>query len=55
MLVSLDWIAIIVVTFGTFVVGNFWFGQLFGKTWMKIHHGSDRMSEPDIKKAMKLV
>ena len=52
-MVSLNWLGIIIIAMGIFVIGNFWFGPLFGKTWMRIHHGSDRMSESEMKKAMK--
>ena len=33
-LASLNWIAIIVLTIGSFVLGYLWYGPVFGKAWL---------------------
>lgn len=50
--ISLNWLAIIIITLVTFFGGAFWHGPLFGKIWMKIHHGDKKYSEDEMKKMM---
>ena len=49
---SLNWIAIIVCTLLSWVGGAVWFGPVFGKLWMRIHHGDKKMSDAEMKKSM---
>ncbi len=44
---NVNWLAIIVATLSTFVLGAIWYGPLFGKPWMK-EHG---FTEEDLKNA----
>lgn len=50
---SLNWLAIAVVTVGSWMFGALWFGPIWGKIWMKIHHGEKKMSDAEMKEAMK--
>lgn len=34
-LATVDWLAVLVATVSTFVLGGVWYGPLFGKTWMR--------------------
>ncbi len=45
--VSVNWLAVIVATISTFVLGAIWYGPLFGKAWMA-EHG---YTEEDLKDA----
>ena len=49
---ELNWIAILIITVASFFVGAAWHGPLFGKLWMKIHHGDKKFTDEEIKKAM---
>jgi uncharacterized membrane protein YciS (DUF1049 family) len=40
--IMLDPVAIGVLAFANFVLGALWFGPIFGKLWMKIHHGDKK-------------
>ncbi len=42
--VALPWLQIILMTIVSWIVGALWFGPLFGKVWMKIHHGDKTLS-----------
>ncbi len=44
---SLNWLAIIVATLSTFVIGAIWYGPVFGKVWMQ----ENGFSEEDLKNA----
>lgn len=33
--VSINWLAVLVATLSTFVIGAIWYGPIFGKKWMK--------------------
>jgi hypothetical protein len=32
----INWLAVIVATVSTFIVGSLWYGPIFGKTWMRL-------------------
>lgn len=49
---TINFLAIIVVTIATFIAGALWFGPIFGKVWMKIHH-ADKLSKEEMAKSMK--
>lgn len=49
--VSLNWIAIAIMTVACFALGALWHGPLFGKLWMRIHHGKDSFTDAEMKKA----
>lgn len=44
---TINWLAIIVATVSTFVIGAIWYGPLFGKAWMK----ENGYAEEDLKNA----
>ncbi len=50
--ISFNWIAICVVTLGFWIGGALWFGPIFGKVWMRIHHGEKKFTDEEMKKAM---
>lgn len=50
---GLNWLAIIISTVVTFAIGAVWHGPIFGKLWMKIHHGDKKFSEAEMKESMK--
>ena len=50
--ISLNWIAICVVTLGFWIGGALWFGPIFGKIWMRIHHGEKKFTDAEMKNAM---
>jgi hypothetical protein len=50
--VTLNWTAIVVMTIACFALGALWHGPIFGKLWMKIHHGKDSFNDAEMKKAM---
>ena len=50
--VTLNWVMILVMTVVTFALGALWHGPLFGKLWMKIHHGEKKMTDSEMKKSM---
>ena len=50
--VSLNWVAILVMTVACFALGAVWHSALFGKLWMKIHHGKDSLNDAEMKKAI---
>jgi hypothetical protein len=35
--VSVSWVAILVASIASFIIGWIWYGPLFGKTWMKLN------------------
>lgn len=44
---TLNWLAIIVATISTFVIGALWYGPIFGKVWMQ----ENGFTEEDLKEA----
>ena len=50
---SLNWIAIGVVTVANFILGAIWYGPIFGKQWMRIHHGNKTPSKIEMAQAEK--
>lgn len=49
---ELNWLAIALVTLGSWIFGALWFGPIFGKLWMRIHHGEKKFTESENKKLM---
>jgi hypothetical protein len=47
---SLNYIAIMSITIGTWAAGALWFGPLFGKLWMRVHHGDKKFSASEMAK-----
>ena len=45
--VSVNWLAVIVATLSTFIIGAVWYGPIFGKSWMK----ENGFTEEDLKNA----
>jgi Protein of unknown function (DUF1761) len=50
--ISLNWIGILVMTIAGFALGALWHGPIFGKLWMKIHHGDKKFTDAEMKKSM---
>lgn len=50
---GLNWTLIIIMTIASFALGAIWHGPIFGKIWMRIHHGNKGMSDAEMKNAMK--
>ncbi|MEM1405357.1 MAG: DUF1761 domain-containing protein [Bacteroidota bacterium] len=44
---TLNWLAIVVATISTFVIGAIWYGPVFGKVWMQ----ENGFTEEDMKEA----
>jgi len=44
---TLNWLAVLVATLSTFVIGALWYGPIFGKIWMK----EQGFTEEDLKNA----
>jgi hypothetical protein len=49
---SLNWLAIGAGTIVTFVLGHVWYGFIFGKLWMKIHHGDATFTDEQMQEMM---
>jgi Protein of unknown function (DUF1761) len=49
---GINWIAVATVTVMTWMFWALWFGPIWGKVWMRIHHGDKKMSESEMKEAM---
>ena len=49
---NLNWLAIGVCTLLMFMGGAVWHGPIFGKLWMKIHHGDKKFTEEENEKLM---
>jgi len=49
---GLNWLAIGVCTLLMFMGGALWHGPIFGKLWMKIHHGDKNFTDAENKKLM---
>ena len=54
-IMTLNWIAIIILSIAQFAVGSLWFWPLFGKIWMNIHHkeGMTKEKEKELMKGMR--
>ena len=51
--VSLPWVQIIVMTILSWIGGALWFGPLFWKMWMKIHHADKTLSKGEMEEMKK--
>lgn len=51
-MLELNWMIIIIMTIACFALGAVWHGPLFGKIWMRIHHGKDSFNEAEMKQSM---
>ncbi len=49
---GLNWTLIIIMTVASFAFASIWHGPLFGKIWMRIHHGDKKFSDAEMKKMM---
>ena len=49
----LPWMTIAIMTVACFALGAVWHGPLFGKLWMRIHHGKDSFNEAEMQESMK--
>lgn len=52
MTVILPWMMIVIMTVACFALGALWHGPLFGKLWMRIHHGDKKFTDAEMKKSM---
>jgi Protein of unknown function (DUF1761) len=52
-MVGLNWTLIVIMTVACFVLGAVWHGPLFGKLWMRIHHGKDSFNAKEMAEATK--
>lgn len=43
---------IVIMTIAGFALGALWHGPLFGKLWMRIHHGAKQFSKAEMAKLM---
>lgn len=50
---GLNWTMIIISTLVSFGIGAVWHGPIFGKLWMKIHHGEKKFTDAEMKESMK--
>lgn len=53
MAIALPWMMIIIMTVACFALGAVWHGPLFGKLWMRIHHGKDSFNAKEMEESMK--
>ena len=53
MAVTLPWMIIIIMTVACFALGAVWHGPLFGKLWMRIHHGKNSFNAKEMEESMK--
>jgi hypothetical protein len=49
---TLPWMMIAIMTIASFALGALWHGPLFGKIWMRIHHGKDTFNDAQMKMMM---
>lgn len=49
---ELNWMAIAIMTVASFALSALWHGPLFGKIWMRIHHGDQNMTDAEMRKSM---
>jgi Protein of unknown function (DUF1761) len=52
-MVGLNWTLIAIMTVACFALGAVWHGPLFGKLWMRIHHGKDSFNAKEMAEATK--
>lgn len=52
-MMEINWLAVAVLTVGSWMFGAVWFGPIWGKVWMRIHHGDKTFSEAENKEMMK--
>jgi hypothetical protein len=52
-MVGLNWTLIAIMTVACFALGAVWHGPLFGKLWMRIHHGKDSFNAKEMEEATK--
>ena len=50
LMLELNWMMIVIMTIVCFALGAVWHGPIFGKLWMRIHHGKDSFNEAEMKK-----
>lgn len=50
--IALNWTGILIMTVACFALGAVWHGPIFGKLWMKIHHGDKKFTDAEMKKQM---
>lgn len=50
---EINWLAVGVCSFLMFAGGAVWHGPIFGKLWMKIHHGDKKFTDTENKELMK--
>jgi glycerol uptake facilitator-like aquaporin len=50
---TLPWMLIAIMTVACFALGALWHGPLFGKLWMRIHHGKDSFNAKEMEESMK--
>jgi hypothetical protein len=50
---TLPWMTIVIMTIACFALGAVWHGPLFGKLWMRIHHGKDSFNAQEMAEATK--
>lgn len=48
---TLPWMTIAIMTVVCFALGAVWHSALFGKLWMRIHHGKDVLTPAEIKES----
>lgn len=52
-MVGLNWTVISIMTILCFGLGAIWHGPIFGKLWMRIHHGKDSFNAKEMEEATK--
>lgn len=50
---TLPWMLIAIMTVACFALGAIWHGPIFGKLWMRIHHGKDSFNAKEMEEATK--
>lgn len=50
---TLPWMTIVIMTVAYFALGAVWHGPIFGKLWMRIHHGKDSFNTKEMQESMK--
>ena len=53
MTIALPWMMIVIMTVACFALGAVWHGPLFGKLWIRIHHGKDSFNAKEMEESMK--
>ena len=47
---EINWLAVTVLTVGSWMFGAVWFGPVWGNLWMRIHHGEKSPTPAEMKK-----